>query len=165
MEGHYGEELEWRANLLTGDKKVATECVSDACALAEAEPPVQQWLLECVRLATIRSAVHIQKRRIAQLSSVYKKRPCIHRGHAALSDDSVEIVIEESNTLITKMDVLCRCALVICGLEERPIHEAALMLGVDRSSVEGAYCAAIHFLEVLWCKEFRGQNDFAGLWN
>jgi PAS domain-containing protein len=80
-------------------------------------------------------AVQIQQRRIAQLSSAYMARPCIHRGHAALSGGSVEIVIEESSALIMRMDVLCRCALVLCGLEQRSTHEAALMLGVDQSGV------------------------------
>jgi len=163
---HYRDELEWVANFLTGDKNVATACVIDACALAESETPdFQEWPLEWARVGTIGSAVQIQQQRIAQLSSAYMVRPCIHRGHAALSADSVEIVIEESSALIMKMDVLCRCALVICGLEQRSTHEAALMLGVDQCSVEGAYCAAIHFLEVLGCEQLRGQNEFAGLWN
>jgi hypothetical protein len=162
----YRDELEWLANFLTGDKNVAAACVIDACALAESEnPDSQRWLLEWARVGTIRSAVQIQQRRIAQLSSPYMARPCIHRGHAALSGGSVEIVIEESSALIMKTDVLCRCALVICGLEQRSTHEAALMLGVEQCSVEGAYCAAIHFLKVLGCEQFRGQNEFTGLWN
>ena len=115
------------------------------------------------RLGTIRSAVQIQQQRIAQLSSAYMSRPCIHRGHAALSGGSVEIVIEESSALIMKMDVLCRCALVICGLERRSTREAALVLGVNQCSVESAYCAAIHFLRVLGYEQFQGQNEFRGL--
>jgi hypothetical protein len=92
-------------------------------------------------------------------------RPCIHSGHAALSGRLVEIVIEESSALIMKMDVLCRCALVICGLERRSTHEAALIIGVDQCSVEGAYCAAIHFPRVLGYEQLQGQNEFTGLWN
>jgi hypothetical protein len=160
----YCDELEWLANFLTGDKNVAAACVIDACALAEsANPDFQEWLLEWARVGTIRSAVQIQQQRIAQLSSAYMARSCIHRGHAALSGDSVAIVIEESSALIMKMDVLCRCALVICGLEGRSTREAALMLGVEQCSVEGAYCAAIHFLKVLGYEQFQGQNEFTGL--
>jgi hypothetical protein len=129
---HYRDELEWLANFLTGDKNVSAACVIDACALAEWESPdFQEWLLEWARVGTIRSAVQIQQRRIAQLSSAYMARPCIHRGHAA----------------------------------ERSTHEAALMLGVDQCSVEGACCAAIHFLKELGCEQFQGQNEFAGLSN
>jgi len=161
----YRDELEWLANFLTGNKNIAAACVIDAWAQAESETPDFQWPLEWARVATIRSAVQIQQQRIAQLSSAYMARPCIHRGHAALSGDSVEIVIEESSALIMKMDVLCRCALVICGLERRSTHEAALMLGVDQCSVESAYCAAIHFLKVLGCEQLLEQNEFADLWN
>ena len=163
---HYRDELEWLGNFLTGDKNIAAACVIDACALAESETTdFQEWPLERARLGTIRSAVQIQQRRIAQLSSAYVARPCIHRGHAALSGGSVEIVIEESSALIMKMDVLCRCALVICGLERRSTHEAALMLGVDQCSVESAYCAAIHFLKVLEYEQFQGEHESTGLWN
>jgi DNA-directed RNA polymerase specialized sigma24 family protein len=162
----YRDELEWLANFLTGNKNIAAACVIDAWAQAESETPdFQQWPLEWARVGTIRSAVQIQQQRIAQLSSAYMARPCIHSGHAALSGGLVEIVIEESSALIMKMDVLCRCALVICGLEQRSTHEAALMLGVNQCSVEGAYCAAIHFLKVLGYEQFQGQNEFTGLWN
>jgi len=162
----YREELEWLANFLTGDEKVAAACVVDACALAESENPgFQAWLLEWARLATIRSAVQIQQRRIAQLSSTYVQRRCTHRGHAALSSDWSEILVEESSVLIAKLDVLCRCALVICGLEKRSAHEAALLLGVDPISVEGAYCAAIKFLDVIGCEQLQQHNDFAAVCN
>ena len=82
------EELEWLANLLTGDETIAAACLVDACELAESENPCfQEWLLKCACLATIRSAVQIQQRRIVQLSFAYKQYPCIHGGHRALSSD------------------------------------------------------------------------------
>ena len=160
------EELQWLADFLTGDEMVAEACVVDARALAESENPgFQEWMLEWARLATIRSAVQVQQKRIAQLSSAYLRRRCIHGGHAALSSDSVELLVEESCVLMARMDVLCRCALVICGLEKRSAHEAALLLGADRTSVEGAYCAAVKFLEVIGCEQFQRQNDFAAVCN
>jgi len=160
------EELEWLANFLTGDEITAAACVIDASALVESENPgFQEWLSEWTCLATIRSAVQIQQRRIAQLASTYKQRLCIHGGHAALSSDWREILVEESNLLIARLDVLCRFALVICGLEKRSAHEAALLLGVDTRSVEGAYCAALKFLEVIGCEQFQRQNDSAAVCN
>ena len=162
----YREELEWLANFLTGDEKIAAACVVDACALAESgNSGFQEWLSEWARLATIRSAIQIQQRRIAQLSSAYMQRWCIHGGHTALSSDWREILEEESSILIAKLDVLCRSALVICGLEKRSSHEAALLLGVDRTSVEGAYCAAIKFLEVIGCEQVQRQNELAAVCN
>jgi len=160
------EELEWLANFLTGDEMVATACVVDAWAVAESENAgFQDWLSEWACMATIRAAIQIHQRRIAQLASTYKRRPCIHGGHLALSSDLREILVEESNGLIARLDVLCRFALVICGLEKRSAHEAALLLGVDATSVEGAYCAAIKFLEAIGCEQFQWQNDSAAVCN
>ena len=160
------EELEWLASFLTGDDKIGAACVIDACAMAESENPgFQEWLLGWARLATIRSAVQIQQRRIAQLSPAYMQRQCIHGGHPALSADSLERLVKESHWVMTKLDVLCRFALVICGLEKRSAQEAALLLGVDRTSVEGAYCIAIKFLEVIGCEQFHGQNGLAATCN
>jgi len=160
------EELEWRANFLIGDEMIAEDCVVDAGTLAEPEnPDFQEWLSEWACMATIRAAIQIHQRRIAQLASTYKRRPCIHGGHTALSSDLREILVEESNGLIARLDVLCRFALVICGLEKRSAHEAALLLGVDATSVEGAYCAAIKFLEAIGCEQFQWQNDSAAVCN
>ncbi len=160
------EELEWLANFLTGDEKIAAACLVDACALAESEnSDFDEWLPKCACLATIRSAVQIQQRRIVQLSFAYKQRPCIHGGHTALSSDWSEILVEESSVVIARLDVLCRSALVICGLDKRSAYEAAVLLGIDPAGVEGAYCAAIKSLEVISCEQFQRQNDFAAVYN
>lgn len=160
------EELEWLANFLTGDETVAAACLVDACALAESENPgFQEWILKCAFLATIRSAVQIQQRRIVQLSFAYQQRPCIHGGHTALSYDWRQIVVEESSVVIARLDVLCRSALVICGFESRSADEAAALLGIDPAGVEGAYCAAIKSLEVISCEQFQRRNDFAAVCN
>jgi DNA-directed RNA polymerase specialized sigma24 family protein len=158
------EELEWLANFLTGDETIAAACLVDACALVESENPGFEEWLKCACLATIRSAVQIQQRRIVQLSFAYK-RPCIHGGHTALSSDWREILVEESSVVIARLDVLCRSALVICGLEKRSAYEAAALLGIDPAGVEGAYCAAIKSLEVISCQQFQRQNDSAAVYN
>ena len=67
--------------------------------------------------------------------------------------------------VFARLDVFCRFALVICGLEKRSAKEAALLLGVDPASVEGAYCTATKSLEVISCEQFQRQNDFAAVWN
>ena len=70
------EELEWLANFLTGDETIAAACLVDACALAESENlGFDEWLPKCACLATIRSAVQIQQRRIVQLSFAYTTTP------------------------------------------------------------------------------------------
>ncbi|MBV9341325.1 MAG: hypothetical protein JO159_10615 [Acidobacteria bacterium] len=161
----YRETLVWLANFLTGDKNVAEACVIDACALAEAQTPgLQGWPVEWARLATIRSAMEMQQKRIAQLSSVYAHRPCIHGGHRALVQESIEVLVAESDALIGKLDVLCRFALLLCGLEKHSAQKAALLLSIEHASVEGAYCAAVRYLKVIGCEQFRQQN-FAAMLN
>jgi len=162
----YREELEWLANFLTGDTKLAAACVVDACALSNSQnQDFEEWLLQWARLGTIRSAVDLQHSRIVQLAPIYKRRPCAHGGHKALSQDFLDLIVEESNVLISKLDVLCRCALVICGIEKKPTHEAALFLGIEAASVESAYCTALHFLEVIGCEQLQRRDNLAAMCN
>ena len=157
------EELEWLANFLTGDEKIAEACIVDACAQAESEnPSLEEWSSS---KSTIRSAAQVQQQRITQLSCAYVECGCIHGGHTALSSDWYDILIEESSVVFARLDIFCRFALVICGLEKRSANEAALLLGVHPASVEGAYCTAIKCLEVISCEHFQRQNDFAAVYN
>jgi len=160
------EELEWLANFLLGDEKIAAACVVDACALAESvSPGVQDWLLKWACLTMIQSAVQMQQRRITQLAAAYERRGCIHGGHTALSSDWRDVLVEESSALIFRLDVLSRFVLVICGLQRRSTQQAAVLLGIDRISVEAAYCAAIKSLEVIGCEQFQRQNNLAAVYN
>lgn len=160
------EELEWLANFLTGNEKIAEACVVDACAQAESEKPsLQEWPSTWASMSIIRSAAQVRQQRIAELSSAYMQCGCIHGGHTALSSDWCDILLEESSVVFARLDILCRFALVICGLEKRSPYEAALLLGVDPASVESAYCAAIKCLEVISCEQFQQQNEFAAVWN
>jgi DNA-directed RNA polymerase specialized sigma24 family protein len=160
------EGLQWLARFLTGDDKVASACVIDACALAESQNPnLENRLVKWGRLTTIHSAVQVQRSRIVQLFPVYLRRPCTHGRHSALVQDSIELVVETSSLLIARLDVLCRCALVLCGIEKYSTREAALLLGIDYTSVESAYCAALQFLDVIGCEQFRQENEFAAVCN
>lgn len=158
----YREELQWLATFLTGDNTIGQACVIDACALSDSENlPFQEWLLEWARLATIRSAAEMQKQKIAQLCAGPPHKPCIHGGHSGLTAASIEFVAEQSGLLLRKLDVLCRFALVLCGLEKRPVTEAALLLDVDSLSIENAYCAALRWLGRIGCHQFQSVNEVA----
>src|SRR5215469_9719793 len=160
------EGLEWLANFIAGDERVATACVIDACAITESQNPTfEKWPVKWARMATIRSAVDVHRSRLAQLSQEYARRPCLHGGHSALLPESLELAIEKSSLLIRKLDVLCRCALVLCGIEKYSIEEAAHLLGIDYTSVQGAYCAALEVLDVIGCEQFREENHFAAVCN
>ncbi len=142
------EELTWLAGFLTGDEQLAAACVVDACALAAASNNVfVDWLGCWARRATIRSAIEMQRLRIAQLAPAYKQRPCTHGWHPALPDEDLKFVVACSDGLCRQLDVLCRFALVMRGIEKYSALDAALMLGVTKSSLEAAYCEALHSLE------------------
>ena len=158
--------LEWLAFFLTADDSIATACVIDAGGLAEPKNHAFDGLMtQWVRHRTIRTAIQMQRFRIAQLSSTYECRICMHCSHAELSPDSIELVVEESSRLAMKLDVLCRCVLVICGIEKRPVHEAASLLGVTDRMVQAAYCRALEYLDVIRCERFRDENEYAAVCN
>ena len=162
----YREELEWLSIFLTGNEKMAVACVVDACALAKAQnPDFEEWLLQWARLATIRSACELQHSRIVQLSAVYKLRPCIHELHKPLSQDSLDLLVEESELLRSRLDVLCRFALVLCGIERRPTSEVSAILNIDPAAVEAAYCEALKFLEVIGCEQLQREDNLAAICN
>jgi hypothetical protein len=44
----------------------------------------------------------------------------------------------ESDAIRHKLDVLCRFVLILCGVEQRPPCEAALLLGISKHAVDVA---------------------------
>ena len=157
----YRTELEWLAYFLTGDQKLAEACVTHLRASWGSRNDLSgEALLRRARRATIGAAVQILSPYIAQLAPAYESRPCLHPGHRSLSLDSLELVSANADLLVGKMDVLCRCVLVICGMEQRPFRDAALLLGITRTAAEAAYCAALYSLKILlWerCRESNGS--------
>lgn len=148
------QALTWLAEFLTGDEMIASACVIDACNLTQREYEIgQEWFWAWPRNATIHSALDIQRSRIAQLSPVYDDGFCIH-DHAPLSQEMIGFVASESDIVRHKLDVLCRFVLILCGVEQRPPCEAALLLGISKHAVDVAYCAALDSLEVIRCQAF-----------
>jgi DNA-directed RNA polymerase specialized sigma24 family protein len=155
-------ELEWLAYFITGDRAVAEACVTEACALSESHNSVfVEWLLTWARHATVRSAIEAQRERIKQLTVVYNHPGFIRQVHEPLSNDWVESVVEESDALIAKLDVVCRAALVICGIHGKSVADAALMLGICKGGVQVAYRKALDDLEVTRYAHFSHQNVIA----
>jgi hypothetical protein len=145
------QALTWLAEFLTGDEMIASACVIDACTLTEREYEIgQEWCWLLPRDATIHSALDIQRMRIAQLAPVYDRGACVH-GHTPLSQDMIGFVASESEAVRHQLDVLCRFVLILCGVEQRPSGEAALLLGISKHAVEVAYCVALESLEVIRC--------------
>lgn len=160
------EGLEWLAQFITGDEKVAAACVIDACTRSEWQNSSSATsLVKKMRIATILSALDTRTSRIAQLSQAHLRQVCMHAGHWALVQDAVELVVQESDLLVARLDVLCRCALVLCGLEKYSVQDAAHLLGIDCKRVENAFCAALEVLDVIGCEHFIEENEFAAVCN
>ncbi len=147
------EEVEWLALFLTADEELAGVCIVDACSLAMAAndvfvQPVGCWMRGC----TLRSAIEMQHVRIAELASIHERKPCPHHEHAPLAPDVLELLYERPEELGLRLDALCRAVLVLLGIEGYSPTEAARTLGVSRTAVEAAYCAALESLEIVSCE-------------
>ena len=162
----YCTELEWLAYFLTHDLMVARACVADACRLSLAKNHIfEESLLQWTRRATIRTAIELLGSRMSPSCSAHEANFCAHRKHLPLREDEVEVVVLEQNVLVRRLDVLCRCALVLCGIERHTANEAAALLGVSVSAVHGAYCAALQHLEVARFEGWRSMSPAAAVCN
>ena len=157
-------ELEWLAYFIAGDQDVAAACVVDAGGLSQSHHQVfEEWLSRWARYATIRLALRSQKTRIDQLSVCYAQPTCAHDKHDLLSADLVELLMIEADVLVSRLDVISRAALVICGIEKHSVSEAALLLGVSSACVRAAYCAGLQSLDVLRWEQFREKHEYAAV--
>ena len=147
------EELAWLAVFLTGNAELAKVCVVDAFAFATAPSDelvesLERWTRGC----TIRSAVEMQQSRISLLACIYERTPCRECNHDPLAPVPLDLLCDKLEELGLCLDVLCRAALVLIGIEHYSPSESAQILKISRTAVESAYCAALEFLEVLSCK-------------
>jgi hypothetical protein len=139
------QALKWLAEFLTGDEMIASACVIDACNLTERAYEIGQerfWTCPCN--ANIHSALDIERSRIAQLFPVYDSGFCIHE-HAPASQDMIGFAASDSDAIRHNLDVLCRFVLILCGVEQRPPCEAALLLRISKHAVDVACCATLDF--------------------
>lgn len=147
------EELAWLAVFLTANAELAEVCVVDACAVAVTPNDLcVQWLERWTRRCTIRSAVEIQQSRISLLASAYERTPCPHPDHTPLAPVALDLLYDKAEELGSRLDVLCRAAVVLIGIEHYSPSESAKILGISRTAVEAAYCAALRFFEILCCE-------------
>ena len=69
----------------------------------------------------------------------------------------------EADVLVSRLDIISRAALVICGIEKHSVSEAALLLGVSSACVRAAYCQGLQSLDVLRWEQFREKHAYAAL--
>jgi len=152
-------EIEWLAYFITGDRTISAVCVAVARASSEAHNSVfVQQLLNWARHATVLAAIDTQRDRIKQVSGKYGHSASIHPGHEPLTGETLELLVQQSDVLIARLDVVSRTALIICGVQKDSIAEAAVMLGVSRTVASAAYSAALDCVEVI-CYEQMAHED------
>ena len=147
------DELAWLAVFLTPNAELAGVRMVDACATAATSTDVcAQWLARWTRRCTIRSAVEMQQSRISLLASAYERTPCSYRDHAPLGPVVLDVLHDKAEELGRCLDILCRAAVVLIGIEHCSPTESAQILGISRTAVEAAYCAALEFFDILSCE-------------
>lgn len=144
----YHDALHWLAGFLVGDK-LALACVIDACNIAERQGPVfHEWLAHWAARATLRCALQMQRADIAKLAPTYERFERVDEMRSPLSPEDLQLLIEESDILPARLDVLCRFVLVMHGIAKESCEEVAAQLGVSEKAVERAYCAAFDTLHL-----------------
>jgi len=159
-------ELQWIGYFITGDSEAAAACVANACNLSESRNGVfPEWLLTWARYATIRCAIDSERERVKKASSNYCQPRFIRQVHEPLSGEALEFVITESDTLIGRLDVVCRITLVICGVYGKSVADAALMLGISVGGAQAACSAAMNVVEAARHQHAMRDNLSPLLWN
>jgi DNA-directed RNA polymerase specialized sigma24 family protein len=138
----YRDALHWLAAFLVGDK-LGPACVIDACNIAERRGPVfHEWLAHWAARATLRCALQMQALDIAKLAPTYERFERVPEKRSPLSPEDLQLLVEESDVLPARLDVLCRFVLVMHGIAKESCEEVAAQLGVSQNAVERAYCVA-----------------------
>ncbi|MGA2336662.1 MAG: hypothetical protein ABSG08_14930 [Terriglobales bacterium] len=159
----YHDALHWLAGFLIGDK-LAPACVIDACNIAERQGPVfHEWLAHWAARATLRCALQMQGADIAELAPTYERFERVDAKRSPLSPEDLQLLIEESDVLPARLDVLCRFVLVMHGIARESCAEVAAQLGVSQSAVERAYCVAFDTLHLMSKRMLCNADIPAGL--
>ncbi len=154
----YHDALHWLAGFLIGDK-LAPACVIYACNIAvRQDPEFHEWLAHWAALATLRSALQKQEADIVELGPTYERFEGVPEKRSPLSPEDLQLLVEESDVLRARLDVLCRFVLVMHGIAKEPCEEVAARFGVSPSAVERAYCVAFDTLH-LTSKRMPGNAD------
>lgn len=152
----YHDALHWLAGFLIGETR-APACVIDACNIAERQGPVfHEWLAHWAARATLRCALLTQRAEIAELAPAYERFERLHATRSPLSPEELQLLVEGSDLLPARLDVLCRFVLVMHGIAKESYEEVAGQLGVSPAAVERAYCVAFDTLHLV-CNEL-GSN-------
>lgn len=155
----------WLAEFLTGDDLTALACVIDTRARRHGEYEIGQDGSWTWRSPIVRCTFDLLGGRITQLASAYERRGCFVRRYVPRFPEAVDLPVIQCDALRLRLDVLCRFVLVLCGVEQRSVDDAALVLGVSRNAIQAAYSDALEVLEIMTCEAILESNGCAAALN
>ena len=154
--GDYHNVLHWLALFLIGDMEIADGCVVDACTIAQTQTSLfHEWLVHWAARATLRRALQIRHSQIVEIASDYGNREPVYAKRLPLSAEHFQRLIENSEEVHARLDVLCRFVLVLHGIARDSCEQVAAQLGVSQNTVEQAYCTAFETLDLVSKNEWR----------
>lgn len=142
--GDYHNVLHWLALFLTGDKELADNCIVDACTVAKNQSPLfHEWLIHWAARATVECALRLQQATIHQLAEGDETAEPAEHTDPPLSREEFNLLVEHTDEVRERLDVLSRFALVLCGIARDGRDKVAAQLGVSQASVQRTYLAAL----------------------
>ena len=148
--GDYHNVLHWLAVFLIGDEKIADACIVDACNIAQTRGPIyHEWLVHWAARATVRCAFQSQRARIEEISREYEIGEPVVQKQFPLSAEYFRVLIQNSEVIHVRLDVLCRFVLVLRGIGKDSCDAVAAQLGINSIAAERAYSVAFDTLGLL----------------
>jgi len=148
--GDYHNVLHWLADFLLGDSNFAESCIVDACTIAQTQGPMfHEWLVYWAARATVRCAFQTQQASVLELAREYEQGVDVEQKQSPVSVEHFQLLIENSDLIQARLDVLCRFVLVYRGIAKDSTTAVASQLGITASAVERAYENAINALDLL----------------
>jgi hypothetical protein len=148
--GDYHNVLHWLAVFLIGDEKIADGCIVDACNITQTRGPIfHEWLVHWAARATVRCAFQSQRARIEEISREYETGEPVVQKQSPLSAEYFRLLIQNSEVIHVRLDVLCRFVLVLRGIGKDSCDAVAAQLGISPIAAEQAYSVAYDTLGLL----------------
>ena len=101
--------------------------------------------ISCLFAGSYRSTTR-EHAKIGELAPNYERGEPQHPKHPPLSVKEFLWLINNAAEIHARLDILCRFVLVLRGIAKDSYDEVATQLGISRSAVEQAYCAAFDLL-------------------
>jgi len=142
-----GDYLNWIALLITGDDALADQAVVNASDLSANYSSVfRDWLNGWATYATARAAVREVHDLISASATYFVESPSEQADDDVFSDDQIVSLRHiDPREIITALDPLARCALVLRGIQHVSLVDCAFLLDVSRGIVARAYSQALRW--------------------